>query len=138
MNTIKLKYSQRKVPDRRVKAYILLCTLIFCFAFASNAQTSLLDKVLELPEQNTTIEGMLGLLNIKAECTFTYGNEIPLKRIIHLEPKKQTLKEFLDDLFEGDSLKYIEKNKKIIIVPIPKTEKVPAFLVGKKNLKETS
>ncbi len=114
---MKTKYTQQEIPGRKLKTLLLLFPLIFCVVFISNAQTSLLDKVIDLPEQHTTVVGMLNILSIKAECTFTYGNEIPLKQIVHLESRKQTLKEFLDDLFEQDSLKYIEKSKKIIIVP---------------------
>jgi len=119
---MKTIFFRRKIPGKEDFIKFLMISLILCFAIKSNAQTSLLETEIELPEQLTTVEGMLGLLGLKAECTFTYGDEIPVKRIVKLEANKQTLKEYLDQIFKGDSIMYIEKSKKIILVPKSKTE----------------
>jgi len=110
------------------KTVLLFCSFIFCFVLDSNSQTPLLEKVLELPEQHTTAKEILELLGKEGGFTFTYSDEILVNKEVTLKSKKQTVKEFLDDIFEDDSLKYIEKTRKIIIVPIEilkhqKTEK---------------
>jgi len=117
VNPDRVTYTLSVQPNSKVKIFLLFCTIIFCFVSASYSQTSLLDKVLTLPEQNTTVEEFLKTLGKEAGCTFTHSDKIPLTKEVKLEPKKQTVKEFLDDIFEADSMKYIEKTKKIIIVP---------------------
>jgi len=77
----------------------------------------LLNKEISLPEQHTTVEQFLKTLGKEAQCTFTHGDKIPIAKKVNLKPKTQTVKQFLDDIFTNDSLNYIEKSGKIILVP---------------------
>ncbi|MEN8227307.1 MAG: TonB-dependent receptor, partial [Bacteroidota bacterium] len=56
--------------------------------------------------------------------SFSYGKEVPLDKQIRVTDKSQSIREHLDEIFEGDSLKYIEKGRKVLIIqdrpPIPK------------------
>lgn len=96
----------------------LLTIMLLSSSLISFAQISILEREIELPEQNTTVEIFLEVLGQKAECSFTYSNEIPLSKKVSLEAKKQTIQEYLNEIFKGDSLRYIEKSKKIIILPL--------------------
>ena len=98
------------------KSLILSIIMIFWFPFVSFSQTSLLEKIVVLPEQNTNVEEFLEVLGQKAGCSFTYGHDIPISKKVQLDAKKQSVENFLIDIFQGDSLRFIEKSKKIIII----------------------
>jgi len=49
--------------------------------------------------------------------TFSYGSEVPVERIYHVNNEKRTIREHLNNMFRGDSLAFIERGNKILIVP---------------------
>jgi hypothetical protein len=118
MNSEKYTIKSRGHPSISGMRISLLCSFFFCITILSFSQTSLLETELTLPAQDTTVEAFLRVLGNNAGYTFTHGGEIPLLKKVKIEPKAQSVKAFLDEIFAGDSLKYIEKYKKIIIVPI--------------------
>ncbi len=103
---------------RTRKLRILISFFSLLLTTGLHAQVSILDKEVELAGQAAPIEDVLKTLASKGNFTFTYGSgNLPLKRRVYLPPKKQTVKSFLDEIFEGDSIRYIEKNNKILLVP---------------------
>ena len=50
--------------------FVLLCPLNAVFG-----QVSLLDKVISIPKQNTTLYEALNLISQKADCSFIYESE---------------------------------------------------------------
>ena len=65
----------------------------------------------------TTVETFMKILEKKGGFTFSYSSDIPVNKKIKILSKKQTVKQFLDEIFTGGTVKYIEKRNKIILVP---------------------
>lgn len=80
------------------------------------AQTRHLNKVVEVTQKNATVENLLKEISQKGGFTFSYSNELPLKKIVTLKKTKQTVKAFLDEMFNGHHIKYIEQGDKILLV----------------------
>jgi len=81
------------------------------------SQTSLLDSEVYFREQSVTIHFMLEAMEAAGAFTFSYGRDVPVERTFHVQQGKRSIREYLDDMFKNDSLKYIEKGRKILIVP---------------------
>jgi len=90
-----------------------------------NAQTPILDSKVRFTEQTTTVKELLAELSKAGNFSFSYGKDVPLDKMIEVTSKSQSIRLHLDEIFNGDSLKYIEKGRKILIVPDqPETPKV--------------
>jgi len=83
------------------------------------SQTSLLDSEVYFLEQTVTIHFMLEAMEAAGAFTFSYGRDVPVERTYHVKEGKKSIGEYLDDMFRGDSLQFIEKGRKILIVPGP-------------------
>jgi len=81
------------------------------------SQTSLLDSEVYFREQSVTIHFMLEAMEAAGAFTFSYGRDVPVEKTFHVQQGKRSIREYLDDMFKNDSLKYIEKGRKILIVP---------------------
>ena len=100
--------------------FVLLFVLVFQSA---RAQTSLLDSELRFREQTVTIHFMLSAMETAGGFTFSYGSEVPAERIYHVNEGTRSVRGYLEDMFKDDSLTYVEKGNKILIVPAPKSPK---------------
>jgi len=101
----------------------ILSAFFFLFFQPGFSQSPILEKSLLFPEENTTIGKFLDELSKKGGFTFSYGKDVPLNKEIHINPVRLTLRKHLDNIFSGDSLQYIEKNNKVLIIPLqPKPE----------------
>ncbi|MCK4746680.1 MAG: TonB-dependent receptor, partial [Bacteroidales bacterium] len=89
------------------------------------SQTPILDSKVRFTEQTTTVRELLSELSKAGGFSFSYGKEVPLDKQIRVTDKSQSIRAHLEEIFEGDSLKYVEKARKILILPdlpvIPKT-----------------
>jgi hypothetical protein len=81
------------------------------------SQTSLLNAEVYFVEQTVTVHFMLEAMEAAGAFTFSYGRDVPVDRPYHVQEGKKSIREYLDDMFKNDSLQYIEKGRKILIVP---------------------
>ncbi len=81
------------------------------------SQTKLLDGHISFAEQTASIKSLLSTMESIRGFTFSYGSEVPVDRIFHVDNEKRTIREHLNNIFQGDSLAFIEKGNKILIVP---------------------
>jgi outer membrane receptor protein involved in Fe transport len=80
---------------------------------------------MQFPEQTITVSKFLNLLSSRGEFTFSYSQDIPVKKEVHIYPVMLSVRKHLDNIFSGDSLQYIEKGNKILIIPMPpKSDKI--------------
>ena len=84
---------------------------------ASFAQDTILDREVEFSGYSTTIKGFLDTLSIMEEFTFSYGQYIQDSKRVFINAGKKTIREHLDSVFPGDSLRYVERGSKILIIP---------------------
>jgi len=81
------------------------------------AQSSLLDAQLSFAEQTAPIHFFLSGIESAANVTFSYGKEVPVERSFSMNADKKSIRVHLDAMFKDDSLDYIERGRKILIVP---------------------
>ena len=80
---------------------------------------------MQFPEETLTVRQFLNKMSNEGEFTFSFGQDVPLNKQVHIKAVRQSIKEHLDYIFSGDSLQYIEKGNKILIFPLtPPPEKV--------------
>lgn len=99
----------------RLLIVIYIC--LFCFNTSISAQNSLLEKKIEVLARITTVGTFMKILEKKGNFTFSYSGDIPVNNKVQILSKKQTIKQFLDEIFPGGMVNYIEKGNKIILVP---------------------
>ena len=80
-------------------------------------QLKLLDGHISFAEQTASIKSLLATMESIKGFTFSYGSEVPVERIYHVSDEKRTIGEHLNDMFKGDSLAFVERGNKILIVP---------------------
>ncbi len=89
----------------------LLCSLNVAFG-----QASILDKVISIQKQNTTLYEALNLVSRKADCLFIYESEtIQSDKKVKLHAETQALRIVLDELLSDPSLEYKVLGKHILI-----------------------
>jgi hypothetical protein len=110
-------YGIRKNKLRLVIRLLMITSLFLLTIKPLLSQTPILDRKVSFTEQTTTVRELLSELSKAGGFTFSYGKEVPLDKQIHVTDKSQSIRTHLDEIFLGDSLSYIEKSKKILIVP---------------------
>jgi len=104
---------------------ILLIIIFSGFSRISFSQSPILSRVMQFPEETLTVRQFLNKMSNEGEFTFSFGQDVPLNKQVHIKAVRQSIKEHLDYIFSGDSLQYIEKGNKILIFPLtPPPEKV--------------
>ncbi len=93
----------------------LLLTMLFQPAWS---QTKLLDGHISFAEQTASIKSLLTTMESIRGFTFSYSSEVPVERIYHVNNEKRTIREHLNNMFRGDSLAFIERGNKILIIPV--------------------
>jgi hypothetical protein len=96
---------------------IILLPFLLLISHTLWAQLTLLDRKIQLPEQETTVEEILKEISRQGGFTFSYSSSISVDRMIHLEAGERTAKEWLEELFNPEEVEFIEKGNKILIVP---------------------
>ncbi len=87
------------------------------FLMPAQSQSRILDAEVRFVAHTSTIKELLTALGEAGGFTFSYGKEVPVHRRITVTDEKKTIREHLDSMFSGDSLDYVEKGNKILIVP---------------------
>ncbi|MEN8117175.1 MAG: TonB-dependent receptor, partial [Bacteroidota bacterium] len=114
------------------KLIILFSLLFYGFIYSAYTQTPLLDKELQFKEKTTTVKQFLFELGKAGGFYFSYSQKVPLKKKVQISSEKQSVRKHLDHIFNGESFKYIEQGKKILIVPNPeKKEKLKQTIRGR-------
>ena len=99
------------------RVHILLILLLAFIIRPLYPQSPILDTEISFSSQTVTIKQLLFAIETMSGFTFSYGKEVPVSRTIKIDGGKQSIREYLDEMFQGDSLSYIEKGNKILIVP---------------------
>lgn len=81
------------------------------------AQESILDTEVRFSSQTASIKQILYALEQMRGFTFSYGKEVPVNRTVEISAEKQSIRKHLDEMFAGDSLSFIEKGNKVLIIP---------------------
>lgn len=102
------------------------------------AQGSILDTEVSIASQTASIKQILFTLENLGNFTFSYGKEVPVSRTVKISGEKQSIRKYLDEMFEGDSLSYIEKANKILIIPSTGKKQIPKQTVRGKVVDELS
>jgi hypothetical protein len=99
----------------RKVAITLLSWLLVTAAWADDAKTPLLERIVTLQCQNEPIADVLKRLGQQAGCTFSYSSSIiDVKRRVTQLFEKKTVRQVLDQVFAG-GVEYRERRKYIII-----------------------
>lgn len=108
------------------RIYIFITFILAFIIQPVISQSRILDAEVRFSEQTTTIKRLLTELGQAGGFTFSYGTKIPVNRAFRVSGEKKTIREHLDDMFTGDSLTYIEKGNKVLIVPASSISHKPA------------
>lgn len=96
----------------------MLRLLSFTLLLATNAaiaQQSLLNKEITLDITEGTVEGILNEIGQKGGFTFSYGNQITLKKQVIIKNKKQSVQSHLDEIFSNEEVVYVAQRNKILL-----------------------
>ncbi len=95
--------------------YFAICLLVFTKPALS--QSTILDSQVSFAERTAPIHFFLSGMESATAITFSYGKEVPVQRAFHMTDEKRSIREHLDAMFKNDSLDYMERGRKILIVP---------------------
>ena len=96
---------------------ILTLLILVISLQALYAQSTILDTEVRFTSQSASIKQFLNALEQMRDFTFSYGQEVPVNRTFEISIEKQSIRKHLDEMFAGDSLSFIEKGNKILIIP---------------------
>ncbi len=96
---------------------ILTMLILVISLQALYAQSTILDTEVRFTSQSASIKQFLNALEQMRDFTFSYGQEVPVNRVFEISIEKQSIRKHLDEMFAGDSLSFIEKGNKILIIP---------------------
>jgi hypothetical protein len=118
----------------------LLRAIPFAFIYlilslSANSQTVTLEKSIKIPEFRGKARELVEMVGKEEEIVFSYTNEINLSYDVAFTTSEITLKEFLDTLFNNQSIGYKVIGSKVILFPSDKTEPKPTE--SKKVLRQT-
>jgi len=94
--------------------FFLLLAMLFQPAWS---QTKLLDGQIGFADQTAPIKELLTIMESIRGFTFSYGSEVPVDRSYHVTAEQKSIREHLNNMFKDDSLAFIERGNKILIVP---------------------
>jgi len=111
-----MKKSRKVIYFGKSKQVILTALLLFGLA-SIQAQDVLLEKQIKLSEFQGTVKEALDEISKSGGFYFSYSNEIQVDKWVEIKSKQQTVKAFLDELFDTEKVEYAEKRNKIFILP---------------------
>ena len=101
-----------------MKTGIFLLLFFQLFTAKIYSQTAILNRNVRLDITEGTIETILKEIAEKADCSFSFSQDIPKDKTVNLSNPKQTIKQFLNELI-GIDFYCIEYGNKIIIKKKP-------------------
>ncbi|MBN2610879.1 MAG: carboxypeptidase-like regulatory domain-containing protein [Bacteroidales bacterium] len=96
--------------------YLLLLVFLLPPCLTS-AQKTLLDKKVKISQKSGTVETLLNELSSRGGFTFTYSSRIHLSKKVTLTGNKLTVRDYLDQMFADENVKYYAKNDKVLLIP---------------------
>jgi hypothetical protein len=111
---------------------VFLLIILLGTGKATQAQQSILDREVNLSQNTGEIADLLKEIGRKGKFSFTYTSQIQPHRMASVLLRKQKVSNHLKDIFRYDSIQFIEKNKKIILVPL---QKKPPVILGFRSVK---
>jgi TonB-linked SusC/RagA family outer membrane protein len=82
------------------------------------SQTSILEKKVKIDNLEGPVSAILKEIGDKGGFTFSYGQDIPRDRFVALKNSKQTVGQFLDEIFKKE-IYCVEYGNKLIIIQKP-------------------
>ena len=99
-----------------IKACIFLTGFLLFLANTAVAQDELLNKLITIPKQHTTLYNALNVISDKADCLFIYDSQVvESDKKVKLVADNQPLKQVLDRILENPQLAYKVIGKHILI-----------------------
>ena len=111
------KYGIEKNGSGHAINLLLIVSLMMLTIKPLHSQSPILERKVRFTEQTTTVRELLSELSKAGGFSFSYGKDVPLDKQIHVTSESRSIRMHLDQFFLGDSLTYIEKGKKILIIP---------------------
>jgi TonB-dependent starch-binding outer membrane protein SusC len=107
----------------KLTTLLLLVTILNVFGSKTYSQNTLLN----LDMKGTTIQNVLNTIESQSEFFFLYSSKmIDVSQKVDIEITNKKIDEILDILFAGTNIKYIIKDRQILLVD--KNEVVPAYM----------
>jgi len=107
--------ASRKYLHLKQVILFFICSVFINYSFS---QSPILEREIQFSEQTITVGKFLNELSNAGRFTFSYSQDVPLHKEVHIKPVRMSVRKHLDNIFTGDSLQYFEKGNKILIVPI--------------------
>lgn len=99
--------------------YLLIAVLSLATCRAQG-QSPLLDMNVRIQSPETTVKAYLQALGAAGNFSFSYGRAVPAERMVAPESRELTVRQHLVKLFHKDSLTWVERGNKILILPSEK------------------
>jgi hypothetical protein len=91
------------------------------------AQKGILDSEVHLSRNTGEIDCLLREIARKGHFSFTYTSQIDAHRISSVSQKNQTVFNHLSDIFRYDSIQFLEREGKILLIPLSRNALKPEF-----------
>jgi len=98
----------------------LLIALLSLATCRAQGQSPLLDMNVRIQSPETTVKAYLQALGAAGNFSFSYGRAVPAERMVAPESRELTVRQHLVKLFHKDSLTWVERGNKILILPSEK------------------
>jgi hypothetical protein len=95
---------------------IIACFLLTSSIAQLHAQKTILDKEIKLSGCTGTIEFFLDEIRAEGKIEFSYTSRVPLYRIVSVSKARQTIQAHLTEIFLKDSIDFIIRNNKILLI----------------------
>lgn len=126
-----------KINFHRLTGSIFIYATIFLFldagptmASASDEPVPLLERIVNMSFERETLENALKKISAQAGFTFSYNsNIIDGNRIINRAFEKKTVREVLDEIFDG-SIQYKARGKYVILIKAPAPQEKDHRITG--------
>ena len=119
---------------------IFIFLLLVLIWLPVHSQSRILDTEVSISGQRATVKQILSTLENMGDFTFSYGKEVPVSRSVQISGGKKSIGAHLEEMFRGDSLKYVERGNKILILPSssPSVKQNPRQIVRGRVLDQVS
>ncbi len=80
------------------------------------AQKSMLDKEIKLSGCRNSIENFLDEISEEARIEFSYTSKVPVYRMATISKPRQTIRSHLSEILDPDSIRFLVRNNKILLI----------------------